>query len=128
MNEAIRQGFHLLAAPGQTIELRALGGSIASGYFDDHDELGRVASILIPMDITGYTSPSTRSALLSSRESQPGKDPAHPDRCHHGRYRYHPRRWFPIDIDPVRPSGISSSEEEHQAALGLAEKIAVFLL
>ena len=33
------------------------------------------------------------------------------------------RRWFPVDCDPVRPSGISSTDAEHQAALERAEQI-----
>src|SRR5204863_2777338 len=33
------------------------------------------------------------------------------------------RRWLPIDIDPVRPSGISSTDEEHKAAICLAQQI-----
>ena len=27
------------------------------------------------------------------------------------------RRWLPLDFDPVRPAGISSTDEEHEAAL-----------
>jgi len=34
------------------------------------------------------------------------------------------RRWLPIDLDPVRPSGVSSSDEEHTAALQRARVIA----
>ena len=37
------------------------------------------------------------------------------------------RRWFPIDIDPVRPSGVSSSEEEHENALAKADIIKEYL-
>lgn len=33
------------------------------------------------------------------------------------------RRWLPIDVDPVRPSGISSIDEEHDAACGTARAI-----
>ncbi len=33
-------------------------------------------------------------------------------------------RWLPIDIDPVRPAGISSSDRELQAALDLANVVA----
>ena len=33
------------------------------------------------------------------------------------------RRWLPIDLDPVRPSGVSSTDEEHQAALERAFEI-----
>ena len=34
------------------------------------------------------------------------------------------RRWLPIDLDPVRPAGVSSSDEEHEAALDRARTIA----
>jgi hypothetical protein len=37
-------------------------------------------------------------------------------------------RWLPIDIDAIRPAGISASEEEHAAALDLANEIEKRLL
>lgn len=37
------------------------------------------------------------------------------------------RRWLPIDFDPVRPAGISSTDEEHQVALTMAEEVRQFL-
>ena len=37
------------------------------------------------------------------------------------------RRWFLIDCDAVRKSGISSTDEEHQAALNKAKEIRSFL-
>ena len=33
------------------------------------------------------------------------------------------RRWLPIDLDPIRPSKISSTNVEHEAALNLARTI-----
>jgi hypothetical protein len=36
-------------------------------------------------------------------------------------------RWFLIDFDPVRPAGISSTEDEHRAALALAQRVREFL-
>lgn len=33
-------------------------------------------------------------------------------------------RWLPIDIDPVRPAGVSSSDSELQAALEMRNKVA----
>lgn len=33
------------------------------------------------------------------------------------------RRWFPLDLDPIRPSGVSSTDAEMEAALELADKI-----
>jgi len=32
------------------------------------------------------------------------------------------RRWFPLDLDPVRPSGISSTDAEHAAAIAKARE------
>ncbi|MFE8696507.1 hypothetical protein ACFYKT_09180 [Cytobacillus sp. FJAT-53684] len=37
------------------------------------------------------------------------------------------RRWFPIDFDPERPKGISSTDEEHQAAHAMAKEVQHFL-
>jgi CRISPR/Cas system endoribonuclease Cas6 (RAMP superfamily) len=37
------------------------------------------------------------------------------------------RRWLPIDIDPLRPSGVSSTDEEHTLALTKAEEIACWI-
>jgi hypothetical protein len=37
------------------------------------------------------------------------------------------RRWLYVDCDPVRPAGISSTEEEHAAALQRAKEIQDFL-
>ena len=34
------------------------------------------------------------------------------------------RRWLPVDLDPIRPAGISSSDEEHAAAIQRARTIA----
>lgn len=38
------------------------------------------------------------------------------------------RRWLPIDLDPIRPAGISSSDEEHAAALQMAGEIRRWLI
>jgi hypothetical protein len=37
------------------------------------------------------------------------------------------RDWFLIDLDPVRPTGISSTDFEHHAALTRAEKVQEYL-
>lgn len=33
------------------------------------------------------------------------------------------RRWLPLDFDPIRPAGISSTDEEHDAAVRKAEEV-----
>src|ERR1039457_6932284 len=37
------------------------------------------------------------------------------------------RRWLYVDVDPIRPAGISSTDVEHQAALVRAMRIREFL-
>ena len=37
------------------------------------------------------------------------------------------RRWLPIDLNPVRPAGISSTDEEHTAALDRARQVRDYL-
>jgi hypothetical protein len=37
------------------------------------------------------------------------------------------RRWLPIDFDPVRAAGISSTDEEHEMALTRAREVALWL-
>ena len=36
--------------------------------------------------------------------------------------------WLPVDLDPIRPSGISSSDEEHDAAISKAKEIKHWLV
>lgn len=38
------------------------------------------------------------------------------------------RQWLPIDLDPIRPAGISSNEEEHAAAIQKATDIREWLI
>ena len=116
--------------PGQIIEIRALSsGAISSGYFSDYQKA--VAEILIREAdtlISGFyvTLNEVNPALLARRanriQSRMGKADASTADSDIIR-----RRWLPIDIDPVRPSGVSSSEDEHATALSCAETIRGFL-
>jgi len=101
---------------------------MASGYFDDLEAL---AAAVAPLDAAGtagiyVTLNEVNPALLSRRAnrikmrlSKKDATTADADIIH--------RRWFPIDIDPVRPSGVSSTDEEHQAAIVRAAEIAAYL-
>nr|WP_319538802.1 hypothetical protein [uncultured Methanospirillum sp.] len=116
--------------PGQIIEIRALSsGAISSGYFSDYQKA--VAEILIREAdtlISGFyvTLNEVNPALLARRanriQSRMGKADASTADSDIIR-----RRWLPIDIDPVRPSGVSSSDDEHAAALTRADTIRGFL-
>ena len=127
--DEIGRALSLLFAPGQVIEVRAITEEgMASGYFDDPEAL--VAAVA-PLDAAGtagiyVTLNEVNPALLSRRANRikmrlSKKDATTADSD------IIRRRWFPVDIDPVRPSGVSSTEEEHQAALVRAAEIADYL-
>lgn len=129
MASGIREALSVLCAPGQVVEVRAITeGGMASGYFNDLDAL---AAAVVPLDASGtqgiyVTLNEVNPALLSRRANRikvrlGKKDATTAD----GDILR--RRWFPIDIDPVRPSGVSSTDAEHQAALVKVAEIAAYL-
>jgi hypothetical protein len=119
--DMIRSAFKIIVGEGQVTELRALEATIRgdrwagvfSGYFDNADAFTDAA-----MSITGakgiYFIPNPVQPELLARA--------------HNRIRRAPRgesttdtnivsrKWLLIDIDAKRPSGISASAEEHEAA------------
>ena len=118
--------------PGDVFEIRALEAithsytrpHTVSGYFDyDHIHL---AADLIRQEIRFargiyYTPNPVEPALLARaanrfRDMGP-RDPGTSDRD------IPRRRWLLIDCDAIRPSGISSSDTEHLAALDKAAEI-----
>ncbi|HRU80873.1 MAG TPA: hypothetical protein P5515_10265, partial [Methanolinea sp.] len=125
----ITRALSLLFEPGRVTEVRAITEEgMASGYFDDHEAL---AAAVVPLDVPGTTGiyvtlNEVNPALLSRRANRikmrlSKKDATTADTD------IVRRRWFPVDIDPVRPSGVSSSDGEHAAALERAGEIASFL-
>jgi hypothetical protein len=120
----------LLAEPGQIIELRLLNfhsrnqhfPATMSGYFSDYEKLAQ-AACKHSADAQGayITLNPVNSALLAravNRLRVVGKSqPLTSDGDVLG------RRWLPIDLDPVRPSGISATDEEHQLAIERAFQV-----
>jgi len=120
--EMIRRAAELIMEPGSVHELRIPNAGrekTISGYFDDPAELARIAADL---DATGkyagifITLNPCNPALLA--------------RCANRVLPYakvttsdadvSTRRWLLVDCDPVRPSGISSNDEEHGRAISTA--------
>ena len=127
--EAIRNALSLLHAPAEVFEIRALGGKLRrplSGYFDDQDKAARAALECVRRGAEGVyvtLNPVNRALLARADnkviEAQRNASTADKDiTC---------RRWLLIDLDPARPSGISSTEAEHKAALDKAREIAAWL-
>jgi len=121
----IRAVLELLTAPGQVMELRVIGvdgraNRTDSGYFDDMDALAKVAARYDGRAAAVYvTLNPVMPALLSraaNRMQEWAKNATHDTEmtC---------RRWLAFDTDATRPAGISSTDEEHAAALERARAI-----
>lgn len=127
--EALRT-LDVLFPPGSVIEIRALGDDgVSSGYFSDYhaaanellirDNDPRVSGIYVTLNEVRPDLLGRRVNRIKFRIGKKDALTADGDIIR--------RRWLPIDIDPVRPSGISSSDPEHVDALVRADSIAIFL-
>jgi len=115
-----------LIEPGTVFEIRIPEPTNAygtqSGYFDDFAAAAKAATTWSGKCSAVYITPNpVAPALLArahNRIKKLGKKDsttADPD--------ISARRWMLVDLDPVRPAGISSSDAEHAAALVKAEQI-----
>jgi len=130
MSGEIKRTIATLFPDGGVVELRALTDhSVHSGYFDNFDTLAEKAANLDTLpEVAGIyvTLNTVDPALLSRRANRVKmnlgrKDPTTSDSdvlC---------RKWLPVDLDPVRPSGVSSTDKEHAAALAHAGRIRTWL-
>ncbi|HEY7061648.1 MAG TPA: AAA family ATPase [Chloroflexota bacterium] len=120
---AIRRALDVLLAPGQVTELRALDVSTPSysrahterGYFDNWDRLAAAAAQLAPHAGGVYIVPNPVNPALLARTANRIKAVTEKDASTTDT-DVTTRRWLPIDVDPRRPAGISSTEAEHAAA------------
>ncbi len=112
----IVRALETLFEPGAVVELRALkGAETVSGYFDDHKSLAREAHRLDERGFAVYVTLNEVDPALLARAANRARK----------LYRGIPttsdndierRRWLPLDFDPVRPSGVSATDEEKKAA------------
>ena len=117
----------LLFEPNQVVELRALKGrETVSGYFDDREALVREAGKLDKQGYTVYvTLNEVDPALLARANNRARKVYKEPTTSDSDIVR---RRWLPLDFDPVRKAGISSTDEEKRAALLRAQEVRDYLI
>ncbi|MBS1876826.1 MAG: hypothetical protein JSU00_26670 [Acidobacteria bacterium] len=121
----IHRGIDTLFVAGDVIEVRipkcGQYGTV-SGYFDNFDSLAsalaRADERYRPQGIY-YTINPVLPALLA-RACNRLRERADLSTSDADILR---RRWLPIDLDPVRPAGISSTDEEHEAALTRARDL-----
>ena len=123
--EQARRAARVLAflEPGDVIELRVPGSTKGTvcGYFDFPEKL-----VIAAAELSGRYSANCYFTLNEVRRDLLARSANHVTR-----YSRHTtkddeilrRRWLPVDIDPVRPAGISSTASEHDAAIMLAKKM-----
>lgn len=123
---ALLDAARMVLEPGSVAELRILNtrrGTV-SGYFDDFDKLAEAAGEWDGKAPGIYVTLNPVNPDLLARSSN-----------HLTEYAKHTtsdadvlrRRWLPIDFDPVRPSGISSTDAEHEAAKERAKQAGEWL-
>ena len=128
--EEIRTALFRLFSEGDVVELRALGdGGVHSGYFSDFDILADRAGVLDAFhDVTGvYVTLNRVDPALLSRRANRMKHRLSRSDATTADADIIRRRWLPVDFDPVRPAGVSATDEEHAAALRRAEEVRAWL-
>ncbi len=100
--------FHPHAGAAGVVELRALGVGGKRAVCSVHADMAELARRAAELDAQGasgcyFTINPLRPDLVTSRASCKDGDVIE-------------RRWLPIDIDPCRPAGVSSSQAELEAA------------
>jgi hypothetical protein len=96
-----------------------------SGYFDDPEKLVVEAAKLSGSAPAVYI----RIRLIRSTRTCSPRASKRVSRARHGTSDadIRKRRWRLVDFDPKRPAGVSSTEEEHQAAIAMARRCRDFL-
>jgi hypothetical protein len=121
----IERAISVIFESGDVVEVRIpkTRAGVVSGYFDDH--LMMVEAILLADAKYGaggvyYVLNRINPALLG-RAYNRLKERAELTTADNNILG---RRWLPVDLDPVRPAGISSSDCEHDEAIRRARTIA----
>lgn len=114
--------------PGEVVEARFIkvkGRYTESGYFDNHPDFCKcVRQIDSTVHGGGYFTVQVIDHRLLGRAFNRIKQSDITTADANARAY----RWLPIDLDPVRPSGISSSDAELQEALTLRDIVAEYVV
>jgi hypothetical protein len=129
----VRKTLKILRGPSDVFEIRALNAQLKGerftgtvfGYFDSHDkciaELGRIQSAVGIYITLNPVKPALLARANNRLKYARKGDPATIDKD------VERRQWFLIDVDPVRPAGISATAAEKEAAMSKANLIWAFL-
>lgn len=128
--------------PGEVTEIRAYGlkgkakawegfaggAGVIFGYFDNAEAFGKAADALEAAQGHGIyftlnpVTPELLARAANRLKAADGKTPSTSDK------EIAVIRWLPVDLDPIRPAGISSSDEELAEAVALRDKIEKWMI
>ena len=121
----IRKAITQLKPDGELFEVRIMGGrQPISGYFRDADTLIEAFSTVDLRNTNVYITLNKPLDALYSRQ-QADRFLAVKNTTSDKEIEV--LNWLFVDLDPVRPSGISSTNEELKASMELAQKVYVYL-
>lgn len=128
--------YERLFLPGEVVEIRGIGlhgknsgwvgfaRETVVGYFDNAADFGKCAALLDKAGATGvyFTLNPVNPALLARSCN----------RLKVMKYTTQDKdivciRWLPIDLDPIRPAGISATNEEVAQAKDMARTVAAWM-
>ncbi|MBP1748506.1 MAG: hypothetical protein H6Q52_1045, partial [Deltaproteobacteria bacterium] len=119
-----RNVFREFVHPGEVVEIRVIQGrKVIVGYFDNHDAFCEWVKKYDKAESNVYFTLQVIDPRLLGRAFNRMKQgiAATSD---NNVLSY---RWLPIDIDPVRPSGVSSNDSELKEAFDLREKVIAWI-
>ncbi len=121
--EKMKATIRIFFQPGEVWEMRipkAGRAGTVSGYFNNPEPFVKAVQIYNGK-VPGiyFTLNPVKPALLARANNKVFERAAQTTSDHD----IVTRRWLPVDIDPVRPAGISSTEEEHELALEKGREI-----
>lgn len=119
--EHIQTAIAILRNSGDVAELRVPGTNkgTVGGYFDDYDAMGDAAAEQSGTANVFVTLNPVNPALLARASNR--TMPRFPHKLKDSDILK--RNWLLVKVDPIRPEGISSTDEELEAALGVASQI-----
>jgi hypothetical protein len=125
---SILQALRLVCLPDCVYELRCLGYTLngkwpatVSGYYDDLEQLARDAAIYNGHCKGVYITLNPVVESLKARSYNRVREGVKDDDTTKDKHIAR-RAWLPLDFDPDRESGISSTAAEHEAALERARQ------
>ena len=123
--EEIKKALNTLRSHGEVVEVRMLktARGTVSGYYDNYAKLSTDIYGYIGKNDIYFTLNPVKSELIARCKNRLGEYAKHTTNDE-GIKKI---SWVLIDLDPKRPSGISSKHDEKQAALDLANEIIEYL-